>query len=239
MGFAAKRGLLAVLLAFGAVGFVPSGASATSIFGLDKAGYMSGSTMDGSPPWLQVSVSRVSNTRLELDFQTKMSGAGEFVSEVYLNVDPKLNLSKLSASYKPNSGAQASVTVAGKDDGISFPGSHSTFDLEFAFPTANSGRLGNGAGNFTTSTYYLDYSPGGLTDGSLSFESTPDKNQTDKYYLGAHIQGMPGGGSAKYGETAAPLSANPEPASAVLAGGLLLVGAVGGGVGWRRRRAAR
>jgi hypothetical protein len=219
---------------------------ATQILTLDTS--IDGNHPAGAPLYLTVKATTIGVDKVRLDFTTSLHGKGEFITDTYLNLDPHLKFSAFSVKYL--SGANAGIPGI-SENGFNLGGSHSNFDVIFAFSKGDHGRLGNGTKNFTTSSYEFDYHGKGIFDEhSFDFLSTPDRHHSNAHYLAAHIQGINPkhhgavGTSAKWGEDSlptaggvGPLTPTPEPSSSLLFGGLV-VGLLGyiGMKRWTTRR---
>jgi hypothetical protein len=203
-------------------------AAASQVFVLDTLVTGQASTSPSQPALLTVQATTVGPNSVELNFLTNL-GAREFVSNVFMNLDPALNPSAFSASHL--AGATANRFVFNHDGAI-FNGTGGQFDMRVGFQTRNGQRLGTPSGrfsNFSTSSYLLTYTgTGSFTAESFDFRSAHGPNHPEAhYYMGANINsGRPGIPSGRY------VQAIPEPGTAVLLGGL--AAGLAGFVGLRR-----
>ncbi|MCW5936494.1 MAG: PEP-CTERM sorting domain-containing protein [Fimbriimonadaceae bacterium] len=143
------------------------------------------------------------------------SAAGQFISKLYLNVDPYVFLvqSGQTPASKFDGGIQQSLNGL-LDAGLNFD-----LSQEFQVSGANSGanrlKPGESVSFMLTGT--------GLTASSFLSNAVPQGGNRDDVLAMIHLQGIPGGGSVK-------LAAVPEPAS---------MAALGLGIAALLRRRAR
>lgn len=152
--------------------------------------------------------------------QLVMSASGlsgsEFIGEWDFNADPSLDLSQLSITF--DSG-QAAQTVGKNTDSFKADGTGGSFDIQFAFATAN-----NDPNRFTageTSTYLFSYAGNGTFNAnSFNFLSANSPgNNPDISVSAAHVQAIdadPTSGWVK--GTVDPGAPVPEPSTILLLG---------------------
>lgn len=139
----------------------------------------------------------VANSVLVTLSHNASSATGQFITDLYFNLNPYVTVVP-SAETPPNkfdsfSQGNGSVGTAGYD-----------FDLRQQFQTSNSGGGVNRLKPGESVTFVLT---GGGVDAAdfLSF-ATPPNGGLNNVYAMIHLQGIPGGGSAK-------IAAVPEPAT--------------------------
>lgn len=199
-----------------------AGAASLS-FSLDEITTSSG-TPGGVAPWLTVDLDDGGTAgSVALTFTATGLVSSEFVSDLYLNLDPALDPAELTFSAGAASGGNG-FDLPGIAVGVdAFTGGGSgRYDVRFAFTTSNAG---GGTKRFGPGEIY-EITIGGiatLTASSFDFLAAPSGGNGVHYAL-AHIQGITPNASA--------FVAAPEPSGIVLVGMIVVVAA-----GWHRRRA--
>ncbi len=161
----------------------------------------------------------------------------EFVSDVYLNFNPNLDLSKLSLKWTGDGSLDfplpgvSPVNIQIAENGFSAPGD-GNFDIKISFETSNSDPAQRLAPLGTSWSKLLFTYDGGSTDISPNdfyFFSQPKSPGNQLSYLAvAHVQGIDGPAGSGH------IAAVPEPETyAMMAAGLGLLGFQA----WRRRKA--
>lgn len=173
-----------------------------------------GATPGGSAPWVRVTVNDVAANKVNLKIEhLSGSAAGQFISNVYLNLNPLFG--SMSISNEVNSNKRSGALTFGNQ---SINGGGQRWDMRVAFETSNSG---GGVNRLKPNELWsADLSASGLS--AANFLDTND----DGSYAGAHLQGIAGGLSSHIS------SVVPEPTSVAA----LAIGAVG--LFLRRRKKA-
>jgi hypothetical protein len=189
----------------------------------------SGTSPVGNSPWVEINGTQqgTNSVQFTVDVPTQTGDPkmSEFVSQIYLNVDPSLTLAKLKITK--GSGIEFVSAAVGenayKADGAG------KYDIDIKYPTSGDDRLTTG----TSSTFTITYDSSPLSLSAFDFTST--SSSEGAYYAAAHVQGIPRcseSGWVGAAEGWVKESGVPEPSGFVLllAGAFSLIG-----VGrWRR-----
>lgn len=193
---------------------------------LDVSQVIDGGTPDESAPWLHaVFEDHGIPGTVTLTIEGMNLSEGEFIGDLYFNLDPTLDPKKLQLSSPVISGTFDEPTFsAGKN--TQKAGGDGYYDLEFNFSSAHAGRFDSGDSYQVTIT-----STEPITANSFNFPSSEKDNgsKDSPYYSAIHIQGVVGSKSIWAGSFQG--IAVPEPSSLVPA----IFGLAGLGLcGWRR-----
>ena len=173
-----KKVLFSLAMLFGILGIANYG-NASLTFNY-TALYGSGSAPAGVTPWLTATFTTFGTNLVRLTIATPGLTGGEFVSDMYFNIEPfvTLGFNRVSGSYPTY--PTADITTGPnfrKADG------DGRFDILFAFSTAESSR-------FTTSlSVTYDIAGSGITEDSFHYLSSPSGG-SGPFYTAAHIQGI-------------------------------------------------
>lgn len=154
----------------------------------------SGPTPSGSAPWVTVTITDVAPNKVNLKIDhNASSSAGQFVSAVYLNIDPFVGAVTLSNEVNANKrNGNLDLALNGVHGA-----SGNLFDLGVSFKTSNSGA---GVNRLKPGEFWsADLTGTGLH--SALFNHVDNNG----LYVGAHMQGIQGGLSSHL--------TTPEPAS--------------------------
>jgi hypothetical protein len=184
----------------------------------------SGDDPVGTSPWVKITFTQQTQyaVTVTVDFPAQAADASksEFLSDVYLNLDPNLPPSLLSIAQNGGVAFSSATTHtnAFKADGDGY------YDIDIAYPTTNAGRLTTGASSSFTIT---DGVP--LSIDAFNYPSVGGAKGA--FYTAVHVQGIPGADSGWIGASSG-LSPSPEPSTFFL----LLGGAISllGFARWRR-----
>lgn len=193
------------------VGVAASTASHALVFNLDTI--YTGATPGGSPPWVTVTITDigVDMVNLRVDHNAS-SAAGQFVSNLYLNLDPFIGSMTISNEVNAN---KRDGAIALSLNGINGAAGNQ-FDMGISFETSNAG---GGVNRLKPGEFWsADLTAVGLS--SANFNAVNNNG----LYNGAHMQGIAGGLSGH-------ITTVPEPGS-IAALGL-------GALALLRRRARR
>jgi hypothetical protein len=141
----------------------------------------SGTSPSGTAPWLTATFHSLATNNVQLTLASDLQSSTEFISSVFINLDPALGNPAPSLVIAENSGVGFSVITFGTDcckadgDGL--------YDLEIDFPTSAGSRFHQG------STAVFTFTLPGLTENSFDFLSTP-AGGSGPFLAAAHIQGI-------------------------------------------------
>jgi hypothetical protein len=214
-----RRTLVGVLILCAFVG-LSAGVVRGDLMDLTTA--FNGPSPVGNQPWVEITLTQLttSSVKITVDVpaQALDPSKNEFLSEVYLNLDPSLDLSLLSITQ--DSGitftSWAASANAYKADG------DGKFDLNLQYPTSDSGRLTTG----TKSTFTIAYSGSTPSFDVQSFNySSVHGGGAGTYYAAAHVQGIPPSSLSGWVGSPTGPSSIPEPSTlALLLGAVSLIG---------------
>jgi hypothetical protein len=181
----------------------------------------SGTGPVGNQPWVEITFLQqtASSVKVTVDVPAQPVAdplQSEFLSQVYLNLDPSLNPSLISITQ--DSGI-AFTSWAVSEDAYKADGDGS-YDIDIEYPTANSGRLTTG----TSSSFTITYDSSPLSVSSFDYKSTSGGG-AGTCYAAAHVQGIPPGDASGWVGSPSGPSPVPEPSTFVLLlGGVSLIG---------------
>ncbi|HEX2839408.1 MAG TPA: hypothetical protein VHN77_14925 [Phycisphaerales bacterium] len=219
------------LSAVAALALAAAANAATVSFTLTSEFSGSGFNPTGPSPWGTATFTDTgANTvQLTLARSTGMT-SNEFIRYWLFNLNPAMNPGDLNIAQ--NTGPTSTNSVrTGSDTDSAFRGDGgSFFDFKFEWPSGNDANRFDG--DWVSAVYTLSMS--GLDANDFLDLGVGAGNSLNGLYTAAHIQGIPGGGSAWVTGGPGVLVPLPPAAWAGMAG-LGMVGLVG----WKRRRAAR
>lgn len=199
-----------VVVAFLCLVLIASRSQAASItYSLDEITTSSG-TPGGTAPWLTVNLDDGDTPgTVQMSFAATGLVGAEFVSDLYLNLDPALNPADLSFSGGTASGGNG-FALPSVDLGIDafLGGGSGRYDVKFEFTTSNAG---GGSQRFGPGEVFQITISGisSLVASSFAFQSTPSGGNGVHHAL-AHIQGI--------AQNASAFVAAPEPTGLALCG---------------------
>lgn len=166
--------------------------SATVVFNLNSL--YTGTTPSGTAPWVTITIADIAANKVNVKIDhNATSVAGQFVSNVYLNMDPFV--SGITISNEVNANKRNGFGTA--LNGVNGAAGHN-FDMEINFQTSNSG---GGIDRLK---------PGEFWSGDLTGTGLAANNflSVDNFgmFAGAQVQGIPGNQSGH-------IAAVPEPAT--------------------------
>jgi len=179
-----------------------------------------GTAPSGTAPWLRVTFENMGtsiqgNKIVRLTFEALSINPGEFVTNWYFNLNPNIDLTKLTSQYFY--GPQATFSFG--EDQFKAPGD-GNFDMKVSFPTAENGRFGY-TGN---ARYQIESPDSSFSIASFNFYSTPDTGDGKSFLSAAHVQGLAYGDGSGH---VAPMTLVPEPGTLLLLGlGLVGIGLI-------------
>jgi hypothetical protein len=198
----ARISILTVLLLFGLVALP---AEALVITRLASHEFSNGTPPAGSAPWLTVRFDDGGGSgSVALTFEATNLVGSEFVSGLYLNVDPAINPTSLSFVNPVKTGSFDTPSISRSTDSYKADGD-GYFDILLSFATGGSASSRFGAGE--TLSYTIN-GPASLTAASFNFLSS--SGNKPGHPIAAHVQGIGQDGAFSGWVTA------PEPASLVL-----------------------
>lgn len=163
------------------------------VFNLD--GVYTGATPGGTAPWATVTITDVAANKVNLRIDhNATSAAGQFITSLYLNIDPFVGGITLSNEMNSNKRSGAIQNVLNGVNGAA----GNNFDLGVDFETSNSG---GGVNRLKPGEFWsADLTGTGLS--AASFNAVNNKGN----YVGSHMQGINGNLSGH-------ITVVPEPAS--------------------------
>jgi hypothetical protein len=182
----------------------------------------------GNQPWVTISTTQqtpnIVKFKVDVPAQSLDPNKSEFVTGVYLNLNPSLNPSLLAITYDSGIAftSWAKGTNAFKADGDGY------YDVQINYASSNSGRLTSDASSSFTITY--DDSPLSAQD----FNYASVGGAKGAYFAAAHVQGIPPNSYSGWVGAKDGLHVVPEPSTfvSILAAAFCLIGLA------RLRRAA-
>ena len=215
-----------VIVAIG-VSFTPMDVHASGIIYQLDSEFSSGTPPFGAGPWVDVGFQDVSPGTVQLTVTNSALVSGEFVSQLYLNLNTNLNPNSLSFSYVSSTSgftipSQGAGTISTGVNAFKADGD-GKYDVLFDFDTS-------GGSTFTVgdSITYLITGIGGLVASDFAYLSAPAGGH-GPFYAAAYVQGIPPSGDSGWiepsgGVTTIPV---PEPSPIVIAGlSMCLLGCV-------------
>lgn len=204
--------------------FLPLKANADFMFLFDNN--FSGTSPAGPAPWTKLVFQDVGlgpSATVNVTFSTVGLTGSEFVSELYLNLDPALDPTKLTITQTDGTPGVAPAAISTGVNQFKADGD-GKYDVLFTFALSDAGRLTQG--DFLA--YQFSY-PGGLNALAFDFFSAP-AGGVGPFLAATHVQAINGGASGWASPTElTQITETPEPATASLL--LLAAGAV-----WLARR---
>jgi VPDSG-CTERM motif len=152
-----------------------------------KNDFSGGATPTGS---LQVDITNAGTDTVQLKITSLLVGT-EFVSDLYLNLDPALTASSLNFGTPTRTGTFGldPVITTSSPPPLNADGG-GTFDIRFAFDTAPPGdRFGSGGPPADSLTYTVTGITG-LDETDFNFLSQPPSGGNGFFAAAAHIQGI-------------------------------------------------
>lgn len=178
---------------------------------LDLGIVYTGSTPGGTAPWVTVTINDITANTVNVRVDHNASSAtGQFVSDVYLNLNPFVSPIVLSNEINAN---KRNGVISLSNNGVNGAAGNN-FDLGISFKTSNAQ---SGVNRLKPGEFWsADFSGTGLS--AASFFAANNRGN----FVGAHVQGISGGLSGH-------ITAVPEPAT-------LTALALGAAAVLRRRR---
>jgi hypothetical protein len=136
-------------------------------------------------PWVDATLQDNANGVLLTVNNLGLSG-GEFLSQLYLNINPLDNVQNLTFTFVSGTSGVNAPTIQTGEDGFKADGD-GKYDMLFNFATSNSGRFGAG-----DSLTYLIAGISGLSSSDFKYLSTSAGGEHGPFYGAAHIQGIAG-----------------------------------------------
>jgi hypothetical protein len=167
--------------------FCPPKANANGIlYQFDDVFSYSGSVTSpaGPAPWIDATFQDTANGVLLTVNNPGLSG-GEFLSELYLNLNPIDTVNNLTFNFVSGTGGVTPPTIQTGEDGFKADGD-GKYDILFSFSASNPGRFGAG-----DSLTYLIAGIAGLSSADFEYKSTPAGGH-GPFYAAAHVQGIAG-----------------------------------------------
>ncbi len=180
----------------------------------------------GPTPWLTADFENAVGG-VDLTISAKGLAGSEFASEVYFNIAPNLDQSRLKFTRTASTGTFSTPTIdQASGDNNYKAGGNGKFDFRFEFGTAHGTTFGSG----DSVTYFISGILG-LTANNFACMSTPTGGG-GSFYAAAHVQSLPNCNSTWIKPGAGPIpSPVPEPSSIALC----TISAVAGLVFLRRK----
>jgi hypothetical protein len=206
----------------------PTANASGIIYQFDDVFSFSGSASSpaGPGPWVDATLQDTANGVLLTVNNPGLSG-GEFLSELYLNINPADNVNSLTFTPQGGTSGVSAPTIQTGEDGYKADGD-GKYDILFSFATSNPGRFGAG-----DSLTYLIAGIAGLSSGDFEYKSTPAGGH-GPFFGAAHIQGIAGetGSDSVWIDPSLGPEITPVPEPAPMA---LLAGSLGLWAVWRLR----
>lgn len=187
----------------------------------------SASSPAGPGPWVDATLQDAANGVLLTVNNLGLTG-GEFLSQLYLNINPADNVNNLTFTFQSGTSGVTAPTIQTGEDGFKADGD-GKYDILFNFSTSNSGRFGAG-----DSVTYLIAGITGLSSADFKYLSTSSGGEHGPFFGAGHVQGIAGESGSdsvwidpSLGPQIVPV---PEPSSSGLLGA-----AIGLWVVWRMR----
>ena len=144
----------------------------------------SASSPAGAAPWIDATFQDTANGVLLTVNNPGLTG-GEFLSELYLNLNPIDTVNNLTFTFVSGStGVSAPAIQTGED--LYKADGDGKYDILLSFSTSNSGRFGAG-----DSLTYLIAGITGISAADFEFKSAPAGGH-GPFYAAAHVQGIAG-----------------------------------------------
>ena len=139
-------------------------------------------------PWLTLTTTTLGGAdagKVQLEFYASGLTGTEYIDEWYLNVDPALDLKKMSFGSAVKTGSFSLPTVNLASDGYK-AGPDGRFDIKVLFSTSSSGGGTNRFNAGDRLSYVVSYSLGSITAETFDFFSKPG-GIYDPYHTVAHV----------------------------------------------------
>ncbi|HMS54052.1 MAG TPA: PEP-CTERM sorting domain-containing protein [Fimbriimonadaceae bacterium] len=169
---------LMTVAAMATLGFAANAAHALTF---DLSLVYTGATPGGTAPWMTITITDVAADTVNMSIShNASSAAGQFISDVYFNLDPFVG--SMSVSNEVNANKRSGLTLS--NNGINGAAGN-VFDMNVQFVTSNSS---GGANRLKPGeTWSADLMAAGLS--ANSFNAVNNMGN----YVGAHLQGIQGG----------------------------------------------
>ena len=168
--------------------FLPARSNASAVlYQFDDVFSYSGSASSpaGPGPWVDATLQDNANGVLLTINNLGLTG-GEFLSQLYLNINPLDNAQNLTFTFVSGTSGVTAPTILTGEDGFKADGD-GKYDILFNFATASSGRFGAG-----DSVTYLIAGISGLSPADFKYLSTSAGGEHGPFYGAGHIQGIAG-----------------------------------------------
>lgn len=183
-----SRGVAAVaaFLVIASIGLATANATGV-LYQFDNVFSYSGSASSpaGPGPWVDATLQDTANGVLLTVNNLGLTG-GEFLSQLYLNVNPADNVNNLTFSFQGGTSGVTAPTIRTGEDGFKADGD-GKYDILFNFATSNTGRFGAG-----DSVSYLIAGISGLSSADFKYLSTSSGGEHGPFYGAGHVQGIAG-----------------------------------------------
>jgi hypothetical protein len=208
------------ILFLSVLAFVCSFATSTHALEFDYNYAYTGTSPSGPAPWLNVTFENMGTSTqgkkiVRITFEALHLKPGEFVTDWYFNINPSIDLTKLS--YSQLYGPEATFSFG--QDQYKSPGD-GKYDMKVSFSSSQNGRFGSDG----DASFQIESPDTSFGMASFNFSSTPDTGDGKSYLSAAHVQGL------AYGEgsgVVVPIKLVPEPGTMLLLGlGLIGIGIV-------------